>query len=973
MKPLWTAVLILIWTPGLIAQTQLTPQDQIVRSNYLEQKEPPRSRAHQLDPRRPERIAEPYSPQILVANYAFEEDLPKNLKLHWLTRISGKLAAIFLGSRGVFEQGVQLYQAEEYAEAARRFESIYQRSGKGEQRAALWLAWSKYQLGEMDESFKLARLLQSAEDPQIAQEAYYLSALHRHRRGDLEGLDKLSSRALGTFDKEQRGFRLRYALLVAQVKLQHWPQARGLLDELQQEHLTYSPYYGKIKEIAGVIAYHEDDFKRALAEFERARQADPRAFAQSENLRYSAWLLYLSGDYPGAIERADQVLNDPLPQNREELVYLKIAALTHLAQGDAIGVWLSQLPLDSPFHAFAAFQVKAFLKDLDQRPGLVAQVAQVSLPFKNLRFYAALLDGNAFFRAGQYEEARQEYQKAQSQQTEGHYQWIAQYNLGLIDLTQEKWEKARQNFAALKKAKEPENKKWLTYHLLYTLYKLNQSDGFAKEFAAADLSELDQEIQWEVHILRGNLLLAQGKTDLAVKSFLWGWKQGERPEALEYAAQTLYGANRFTQVINLVKEHRQVSSDILLSYEIRSLLGLHRFREAKDRLEARGYVGERLLALHVEVWLAAQESERIIARVRPLLKAPELKDERRKAYYLTLADAYFNLKDFDAARQQYAQALELTTETAERSPLVYSLVLTHYRQPDRPAFIREADRALAAESLTPGVRLNLSLLLASVYLEQDQPQAARELLAAEEAKVGELGGKLRNRRAQLAFEQGDYPECAALGAQAPAQMSPYEQIDLALTSAQCQLELGRGEAAQRQLQTLPKVKGYRSAELHLFLAEALSQLGQAEASQKELVGLQAQKLSARLAQKARLSETRNLIALNRPEEAAKKLGDWQDYRAHGLEEQALKLNAAIGLKQEDPEEAARALLRLHYDQNLSAAKKADIDLKLAQIYLELKRPERAQEFLAGLPKELSEAQRAQKSALEKELKNLTTP
>lgn len=967
MSP-WLRLLLLFGLSGAFlaaqAQTALTPKDQVVRSNYLEQKAPPQARAHHYDPRRPERIAEPYSPQLVIANYAFEEDLPKNRRLHWLTRISGGLASLFLGSQGVFEAAVRLYREEEYAEAAQRFARLYQRSGDLEQEAGLWLAWSLYQLGDYPESFKLARLLQSATTTDLAQEAYYLSALHLHRQGDLEGLKNLSQRALGQFKPQERGFRLAYALLVAQVKLERWELARKLLDQLQQEPLSHSPFYGKIKEIAGVIAYHEDDFKRALAEFKRAQRADPRGFAQSENSRYVAWLHYLSGQYAEALKQAKAELERPLPENRAELTYLSIAALTHLGQGEEIAALLTSLPEDSPFKAYAAFQVKVFLKDLDQRPELAALVRQADVRFKNLRFYAALLDGNAYFAQGEFKAARAEYQKAKAQESEQHYGWIARYNLGLIDLKEQRWAQARKTFAALQSEPEPINKKWTSYHLLFALYQLGEAEAFAERFGAADFSTLDQDIQWEVFLLKGSLHYAQGETDAAVAAYLWGWRQGRRAEALEYAAQALYAKNRFDAVIDLAQEHREVDSDLLLSYEIRSLLGLRRFEAAKTRLQARGYTGERLLALHVEVWLNTGDYERIVARVRPLLENPGLSAAQRRVYYLTLGDAYFNLNQLAAARLEYHKALELTEEPAERSNLLYSLALTRYAEPGRPAFAAEAGRILAEEPLVDSVRLNLTLLLSAQLQAQGQPETARQLLGEQAARLSQPSAKLQVRRAALARSQGDLKACAELAGERPEGTSAYEQVDLMLLEASCQLEQNQPQAALAALE--PQAGDYRRNEQTYFKAEALSRLGQAEASQTALSALPPD-LPVDLKARVRLSKTRNLIALERPEEAAQALGDWRDYRARGLEEEALALNAQLQGQQGDRETAARSLLRLHYDKSLPQKRKIEVDLKLADLYRQMDRPEKARQFLADLPEELSPEQAAQKAALQKQL------
>ncbi|OGH00612.1 MAG: hypothetical protein A2600_07980 [Candidatus Lambdaproteobacteria bacterium RIFOXYD1_FULL_56_27] len=957
---------------GVLLAAPLTPETQVIFSHYLEQKSPPEARPHRYNPLRPERLEEPYSPQVLLGAPSFPDDLPKNQRLHWLTRISGGLSSLFLGARGQFEAGVKLYEQEKYPQGKEKFLALYNKGKALEQEAALWLAWTQYRLGEMDESYGLARWLQNGKTDELRLEGYLLSALHLFSRGELENLGRLIDQAKAKLPPQVWDFRLKYVALVALVKLERWKEARDLLEDIESEEIRHSPFYGKVKEMAGVIAYYEDDFKRSLSEFERAKDADPRAFAKSENNRYIAWLAYLTGDLEKALLRVDEELNDPLPQNQEELTYLKITLLTHLGRGTEIIPLLGKLPKDSNFRSLSAFQVKAFYKDLEKLPALQRAVESVEVKSERLQLYITLLDGNRAFRQGDWAAAEKEYKSVLAKKAQGHYPWLAQYNLGQIELQKKDWPTAEKTFLKLKESKEPANKKWLNYHLLYALAQQRELEGFLKVFGTTDFSELDPEIEWEVQLLKGGLLLQNKRLDEAVATYLWGFEHGRRVEALEYAAQALYGANQLERVLALASAHRDQSSDLLLGYEIKSLLGLSRFQEAKVRLETRGFQGERLWGLHVEVWLNTGDYNKIIQKTLPLRAKPGLPLGTQKLYALALADTYFNQKDFANARMETQRALDLTQGVEERSPLLYSLVMSHYAEPGHGGYDLVSERILKNEPLTPPVRLNLTLLLANQEVEQGKLDLAETRLAKLEQLQSFGAGKVRVKRAALAASRADWDQCAVLGEGLPGETNEFERADLAYWGASCRVRQSKGKEALALLGKLSAPLGYRSSELALLSAQAYGLEKKPQDSQAALERVKVQDLAPEQVLQAQLQGADNLIRLGQPKEAQARLGDFRSYPQGPQRLLALRLGAKAQKDLGQLEEAAKSYLRLRFEAGLSDLEANQIRLELAETYLLLHRSDRA----LGVLKELDTqdpALLAQKTSLEAKAQAAATP
>jgi len=949
ISPILSLTLGFVWVTGSgYGLEQLTPKDQVIRSGYHVPILAPIVSKHRFDPRRPARIAEPYSPEILVTGLVYPDQLPKNIRLSWLTQLSGPLAGLFLGDQGVFERGLSAYADEDYLQAQHFLLQLTKKKGPLQLQANLWLAWSFYKSGMPQLSQPLAVELANQATGDIQREGYFLWLMQTLQQGDLKTASGILPNLNRDIPAEAQDFRIRYLSLVAQVKIGHWQDARKTLNALDTQKIRYSPFYPKLKELAGAIAYYENDFRRGLAEFKRAKAADPRAFAQGENTRHIAWLLYFIGEYEQTIAQVDLELAQLRPTNRDELFYLKIAALTHLGRGGQVQTSLSQLPKDSPFKGYGAFQIKVFLKGLSQWPQLNATVSKVKLKDKDLQFYATILDGNQQFLQKQFPQARSSYTKALKAARTDELKWLALYNLSVANLALSRWDDAKSSFAQLDKLPAPENRKWFSYHQLYLDFHLNDLSSFLARYQGIDFSELDQDIQWEVHRLKASLLVQNKRADEAIQPILWGVDHGYPLESLSYAAQILYGQNKFEPLLHLLAQHRTVRSDLLLSYEVRCLMALGRHNQAQVKLDFSPLKSDLLLALQVDLWTQAKAYPKVIATLNTRLDEAGHSEAQQTAYSRMLADAYFNQKDYPQARFLYQQALDQSSDPAEQSNLIYSLVLSRYLEKGQPGFKQKAKSALQSPALEAPTRLSLTLLLSGYFTKNDQPQETDKLLAEYERNHLYHIGQIRVLRTQLALKDQKWAACSELADNPPAQSTPFERIDLKILGAECDLEQSKGKQAQERLTKSPTPSDYRRSEAWLLSALASRQQNKTLASEQQFAQVVEADLSERQLVRLRLSSTANRLELGEPARALAQLGDFRDYPNKKDQRKALGLTAQIKSSQGRFKEAAKDTLRLSYSPGLPKAEQVEVQIQLVALYLKADMHQKAGQLITKL-------------------------
>ncbi len=905
----------------------------------------PQVKGHQYDPRRPDKALEPFSPDFGPGPVELPQENGLVESQSWLARLSPGLAGAVMGSKGLLDAGIIEYQAGEYEKAKGRFALLIDK-GTSEvwEKAVAWQAWTLYKLEEMDASFNLAQDLTQSKAPRLRAEGFYLAGLHFLRSAQMVKLNQWLAKAKKELQPADWNFRLRYLQLVNLVQNKQWKEARTFLADFAQTGITYSPYYGKIKELEGAIAYAENDFPRALTAYKEAQRLSPGAWSKSRHRRVQAWLYYLSGRPTESKRLAGEELALGLSPAQAELTYLLIASKVRLQEGQNLATLLERIPKGSPFSAYASFQIRAFYKNLNQEPKLKAKVIGQPLHFPALRFYTALLEGQAHFLKGQIEAAEKNFLTALSVDSDANLYWIARYDMGLVHLNQGRYPKAARIFKELAQEKNPKNKLWLGYHLLYAYYQQKQAKAFLAYFPQVDLTEMTAKAQWEVHLMKGSLLYGLGRHPEAIQAFLYGWEQGKRPEALGYAAQAYYQQGKYQQALDLAAKHSGLHSKDLLRYRVKSLLALNRAPLAMRILEEERFKGKELLDLHVEVWLVNQKYEKIVQRVTPLLQSAK-NDTERLNYHLILGDVYFNQKKYSAAHRHFAATIALAKDPKKQALARFNLAMCSYAAKDMKAFEPEAALALKA-ALEPPTRYQLTQVLSNHYLESGQIRQSDALLSDYIQHHRYKKNQIRLRQAQSSYDRGNYTLCADQIEVPLEQPNEFESRDQSILFARCAIKSGRGKEVFAKLEReLARAKSkYRQGEIALILAEARYHQGSYQASQETLKKIASQ-APKKLQLQARLLGAKNLYKLGQFAEGDQTLGDPNQYREIHHYKEALQLQTEMKAQSGDAKSALRNLLRLYYRKGNSQLEKQELLLKLTRLYLQEGDQASAKEYL----------------------------
>ena len=943
MKPILIALAIL-WPWLLIAQELEPEQVQILA---LHHKNPirPQVTGHQYDPRRPDKAIEPYTPQLSIKRFHLPQDHSMAESVSWVARFSGQVAGTLMGSQGQMEAGVLAYQKGNYPEASKRFSLILQK-GKSAlvEKAAAWQAWTLYHLEEMESSYELTQDLTGSNSPIYRAEGFYLGGLHLFRSGQNQELDQWLEKAEKNLEAKDWNFRLRYLKFAHLVRSQKWKQARIFLMEFEKSGIKHSPHYGAIKEMEGLIAYNESDFPKALQAYGAAYELSPAGWDKSRTRQIQAWLHYLSANYEDASRQAGEELALGVSKNEAELTYLLIACKVRKQEGKGLAELLGRIEKKSPFYSYGAFQIRAFYKNLPKEPKLKALVQKEDFPFKEIRFYTALLEGQSYFQAGQIKQAEKQFLSALAVDSNSGLYWIAGYNMGLVHLKRERFDKAAKLFESLAKEKEPTNKLWLGYHLLYAYYKEEKAQAFLATFPKLDLSELEPQAQWEVHLMKGSLQYGQGKHKKAVAAFSYGWEVHQQPQALGFIAQVHYQQGEYQKVLDLAQKHRDVKSQGLLRYRVKTLLALNRGALGMRILEQEKLQGDVLLDLHVEVWLHNREYQKISDRVNPLLKKAQTPAAKYK-YRLILGDAYYNQKAYEKAHAQFKAAAGLTPDPKAQAQAKYNQALSSYAAKDWKTFEIETNQALAGK-LEPGTRYQLTLILANHHFAQGEISRGDEVLSHYVRTEKHKANQMRIRQTQLQYDRGEYGNCAQMAKGSLNKPTDFERRDMAILHARCAVRSGQEKEVLASLEKeLMSAQGdYRKAELTLLLAEARHHAGGYNASQETLSQLPKQG-PKKLQLQARLLKAKNLYRMGQFKEGDETLGEPSQYREIREYKEALQLQTEMKTQSGDLKQAVKNHLRLYYRKGTKQAEKQGLLLKIAELYIKDGKPELAKEYL----------------------------
>ncbi len=937
---------------SFLSAQELQPHHVIIQSSFKEKSSIPEIRQHTFDLRSPNNAHEAYIPEFAFSDYQLPEDFPQNVRISGLTGLFGELSELFLGDNGILENGVRYYRTGEIDKAEEKFLSILPSTSIAGETATLWLAWVKYNKKKWDDCLIYTKTLHQSSNKRLRLEAYYLSSLVMIQKKEFKKQYALMQQYDDQNSISERDFRLNYATLIALTNLGYLNDAQLLLESIDHQTLSHAPLYYKMNEISGLVYFQLKLYQKSLDAYLKAVELNPKLSYKASIYRNIAWLNYFLKKYPKVVQTIDHHLSGPLLTMDNELKYLKLASLSHQNDWTSVNQLFLQLPKKSKFYGYSAFKIHTLLQDAHNFPKLKKQVSLLKYNFPKMKFYSALKTGNQAFKAERFKEAEKWYLRALSVDTNDRDYFTVQYNLSLCHLKQQDYQKAAKDFSELLHTSPENQTHWISYHLLFALYQLERSKEFIKHYEALSINTFEKSLVWEIQLMYGGILLSLNQNSKAAEVFLNIWKKTGQVLSLEFAVLTLFQDKNFKKIISLIQTSPQAKSDILYSYEIRSLLGARQFKKALQQLNKRDLTSEPFIQVGLEVWLANRLYDQIIDRVSKQLNK-ELQTETRLLYYLSLGDANFNLKKFPESKNQFYKALKLTKDPVKRSMILYNIALITFYSKDYPAFIKETQSVLQEDTLSKEIRYNLTQLLVSYYQQNQQLDKADITLEHYIKHYTYQKPKAKLKRIQLLYQAGNFDICYKLAEKQTKNESSLQRRDRIILAGYCGNPSGQEETIihmiKKELKT--EIKDYRENELEFLLAQAFYNTKQYKQSLKIAKKLNRQKLDKTAKFEVRLLLSNNHLHLKQLNQAIDELGEMNQYRQTVHYTKALRTLAEINLAQKKTNESVRVLLRIYYLPNVKPIEKQDTLLKIVEILTQQKLTTKATDYFEKIDRE----------------------
>lgn len=942
-------ILTLAFSENLVAENELKPHNVEILSSYQEKNISPDIQNHVMDLQSQPDMHEPYIPKFELENYQLPENFPQNTRISWLTSFSPTLSKMFYGDKAILEIGMLFYKHGNFFRAEKEFESILQAESEVREQAKLWLAWSYFKTKQWDKSLRYTSSLVESSSKELVREAGYLASLLLIKQEFSKKHYLFMQGFRHKLVQHDWDFRLQYAYLITLVNLQYWSEIEEFWKQLDGNKIKYAKNYYKAEEIVALAAFYQGKFADSLQRYLYTRSLFRfPSFLQKTN-RKLAWLYYLNKDYTKSLEiiinQPDQYLSD----YTDELRYLALSCLIRLDKWDDVKKIFDSIAKNSEFLVYSAFQIRSLLKAHRRHPDLYRRAAKLKFDFPKMKFHVAIVEGNQLFKTGQFKGAKRQYDLALSTDIGSLEKQIALYNLGLTYLQQRDFKKAREVFSELLQTGEVKRPKLLSYHLLYVYYQLGKSRYFLDLLAKTKVSAFEEKIQLEIRFMKGVELHVLGEYQEAIKEFLWVWEKGKKLPALYFAAKAYYNAKEFQQVLKLIAKYPEINSNTLFMYEIKALLGIRRFREAMKRIKNRSFRGEALISLRLEVLSANQRYTEIIALVSTLLKTGSDK-RKRFQYYMSLGDAYFNLKKFGESKHQFYKALDLTGEPSIKSRIFYNIALTSFHNSDDRTFLKEINQILGEENLTAEIRYSLTQLLVLYYEKNDRTELADLTLEKYIRKYSYQRSKTQFKRLRLLFQTKMYNKCYNLAKNQKTDETPLQRRDRVIMAGYCGNHTRHAseivKIIKKELQLQPY--NYRNSELRFILAQGYQKTNQYQESLETALSLKKEKLNEKIRQETKLLLASNYIHLEQPRQASEELGNINQYRRTEKYPDALKIKASINIGLQKINQAIRSLLRIYYLPQTSAIEKQDILLSISEIFYGQKMFSQAKDYFEQL-------------------------
>jgi len=938
---------------GKSAEGDLKPHNVILRSLFQEKVKAPVIKEHHTELGTPGKIQEPYLPDFSFSVASLPDDFPQNTPTNWLTEFSPSLSRLFRGNDGRLNNGIYFYRRNMLDHAESELLPLLKQPSQFSEPAVLYLAWIKFKDGHWEETNRLTNQLLLSDDTNLVKEAYYLKSVVYLEQKQYEKGAELGEAMRARIPESQFDLKQSYVQLICLVQLGYWNEAEKLSNDIQKRSIAYTKQYYKTIELAALIDYSQGHYLSSLKKYLRARSYNAHPAYQFAMDRRIAWLYYITGAYEAALNTLQELNSVYFSDFADEFVYLRLACRVQLQQWSQVKPLLDGLKDTSLFHTYASFLVRTHLKNPTDHPALFNQVAQQNFDFPEMKFHVAILDGNLFFTQGQYPEAKDAFIRALSVDSSNSDYWIAQYNLGLTHLRLGQYSSAEADFNTLLRSINGTRADQLRYHLSYAQYQQSKPEETLNSLKLIHIGSLDRKQQVELKMMEGGSLLRLNKNDAARKVFLDIWHSDRKQDALELVAIIYYDQQQYSEVIKLVREHPEHRSTLLIVYEVKSLLAMRQFEEAKKTIEPITQDSDSLIELRLEVWTANLEYDRIITDVTSRL-GKTTDPQKRRFYYLTLGDAYFNLQRYQESKNQFYRALNLTEEPTLKSLVLYNIALSSYYYKDYTSFLREVNQVLSRKEIDYEVRFNLTILLAEFYQKSGKLELSDGVLEKYNQSHSYNQASIHIKRVRLWFQSGNPGKCAKLGKTGTGTENDYQRRDRIIMFGYCANASQQPAAAINIIRKeLKKDRNpYRTNELNFVLAQAYAQTGDFKHSLKLAKNLIIKPLNLKVRQDTQLLITRDLLELNEPEKARAELGNVNQYRNTQQYVSSLQLRSEIEFKQKQYHQAYRTLLRIYYLSDSSPIVRQSALLSLSEGYLKEKDLESAERHFRKIDPEI---------------------
>ncbi|MGK0288749.1 MAG: tetratricopeptide (TPR) repeat protein [bacterium] len=915
--------------------------DVIIQSSFREKKEIPQP-THQYDLLELSIKSEPYIPNFDFNSFNLPNGFPQNTEIGWLAKSwLGGLASLLLGDSGGLQRAIVFHKKKSIADQ-QDAEKIFQELAKGKGRkrdlSLLWLAWLKFDQHQLQKSLSLAQKLRTtARNFTILQEAYYLESFLYLQKNEFLKASKLINEFIKQKGEAQLSFKLRYLYAITLFKKKNWSKTKNVISELIEEY-PYSIRYTQFQLILAITQFSLKNYSNSFQAFQETQRLDREG--SYSTLLYSgmSWTSYFMQKYKQSLTFAklwkkNSSKEHPLNGNYH---YLLFSNLMSLRSWFDIQSAFSKIKESSPLYNQAAYQVLIYGRNIPQLASLRQALTEKKFSAKQINAYSRVLKAEQFYKKGEYKKAELSYLQAIAIFPNNEEFWKIQYNLGVNYLRAKEHQKAEKTFSNLltRGAEVQALQLKIQYHLLSSFYQQKKVSKVVQLQKLFQLKKLPKKLKIDVLNILGGTYLLQGNSKEAEKLFFQNWKENQSLLGLKFTILTQYKANQFKKALSLIQQSKTEKNlqEFLFIYRVKSLLSLSKFKLALFATRKNYDVARKHPRLLMDVWMANQ-MYRYVIRETPKLFLKTNDSKLRIFYYLSLGDAYFNLKKYQKSKSQLFRALTLTDNLKQKSLIKYNLILATYFSKNFLGFQKEAKIYLAGE-LLPDVRFNITTLLVSEYQKKKDFVSAQRVLKRYLNKHSYQAGQLYLRSMQVLSQQRKYRECFEQGTKGIKKETLFQERDRVFLAGRCGVQSKKSKQVITLVQkSLVKKDSYRRNELKTLLAEAFYHDQQYQNSLELLLRLKSIGKDELVTLELNYLLSLNYVKLEKYSELPSTLGDLQQYRKIQRYIPALKLQAKFYEGTRNLENALSTNLRVFYLLKGDDVEKQKLLMKVTELYL----------------------------------------